>query len=101
MFQRQSSRAMACIPGMAPLMVLMLAAAHLGCPASARSTWETIQEQSSSATGSKTQPSIRYSQAAVLHKDQWIITHGYFYDSQAHKPRWQHDTWALQLQART
>lgn len=62
-------------------------------------TWQLLHSATPLPTGSKNQPAIRYSHVAAVHKDEMIVTHGYFYDAENHKPRWLSDTWAMSLQA--
>ena len=66
---------------------------------SLQDTWQLLHSATPLPTGSKKQPAIRYSHVAAVYKDEMVVSHGYFYDAENHKPRWLSDSWAMSLQA--
>ncbi|KAK9835648.1 hypothetical protein WJX74_004995 [Apatococcus lobatus] len=66
---------------------------------SIQDAWQLLHSATSLPTGSNKQPAIRYSHLAAVYKDEMIISHGYFYDAENHKPRWLSDSWAMGLDA--
>ncbi|KAK3247368.1 hypothetical protein CYMTET_43132 [Cymbomonas tetramitiformis] len=68
------------------------------CGSQATEEWEELHEQTS-PHGHDKSPSVRYSHASIVYKDEMIVTHGYFYDRANGSPAWRDDTWAYSLQA--
>jgi hypothetical protein len=79
----------------ARLMLLTLACSVIDT----HNAWRILHPQSSSARGSKHQPSIRYGLGSARLGDSWILTHGYFFDQANTAPNWMSDTWAMDVHA--
>eukprot|EP00798_Chlamydomonas_sp_ICE-L_P022392 gene22392-29501_t len=57
-------------------LLMLIASSHLATA----SPWETIHQQTPTADGGGTHPSIRYGHSANPVGEEMVVTHGYFYD---------------------
>eukprot|EP00775_Hariotina_reticulata_P012472 gene12472-biopygen14358 len=62
--------------------------------ANAYGCWRVLQAVSETEQGSALQPAVRYKAASVVHRGQWIISHGYHYNKNKQQAVWLSDTWA-------
>mmetsp|Transcript_27298 Transcript_27298/g.59662 ORF Transcript_27298/g.59662 Transcript_27298/m.59662 type:complete len:469 (+) Transcript_27298:78-1484(+) len=65
--------------------------------ASPKFAWERIHAQSSKASGSTAQPSIRYGHSIVSFEDALVMNHGYYFDRDASSATWLSDVWSMKL----
>ena len=63
-------------------------------------SWSTTWPESKPVQGTATFPSVRYSASAVSYGGELVVTHGYFYDHQHHRPAWQSNAWAFNFARR-
>eukprot|EP00965_Chrysotila_dentata_P229451 6197204-Pleurochrysis_carterae.AAC.2 len=62
--------------------------------------WENIDPEFKPPSGSAEHPSVRYSACAVQHQGALVVTHGYFYNHQIHRPAWQSNAWKFTFRTR-
>ena len=63
-------------------------------------SWSITWPESKPVQGTAAFPSVRYSASAVSYGGELVVTHGYFYDHQHHKPAWQSNAWAFNFARR-
>ena len=63
-------------------------------------SWVTTWPESKPVQGTAAFPSVRYSASAVSYGGELVVTHGYFYDHQHHRPAWQSNAWAFNFARR-
>ena len=58
-------------------------------------SWSTTWPESKPVQGTAAFPSVRYSASAVSYGGELVVTPGYVYDHQHHRPAWQSNAWAF------
>ena len=58
--------------------------------------WSVVSPQAEPVWGTPTHIGVRYSHVGVAHAGRMVVSHGYFYNHQQHKPAWQSDTWSFE-----